>query len=175
MPKHADELMPKHADELMPKHADELVPKHADELVPKHAGLEASDDIEEPPPDAAYLFDHWGAGGNSGVSGQRCLPQPQVLYVLCKYIMSIMSVTPATPATQPGCMVKCAAQVCHWCATRVPFVCQLQRVSNRIRKMRCMHRSPGPMLHARAGQHAEGLSVSRYLGICRCFLIHGGP
>ena len=81
MPKHADELMPKHADELMPKHADELVPKHADELVPKHAGLEASDDIEEPPPDAAYLFDHWGAGGNSGVSGQRCLPQPQVLYV----------------------------------------------------------------------------------------------
>jgi hypothetical protein len=126
------------------------------------------------------------------VSGQRCLPQPQVLYVcmyvcvrpalpaaaagaLCKSIMSIMSVTPATPATQPGCMVKCAAQVCHWCATRVPFVCQLQRVSIRIRKMRSMHRTPGPMLHARAGQHAEGLSVSRYLGICRCLLIHGGP
>ena len=27
--------------------------------------------IEEPPEDASYLFHHWGAGGNSGVSGQR--------------------------------------------------------------------------------------------------------
>ena len=37
-------------------------------------GLCYSADVEEPPPDKAYLFDHWGAGGNTGVSGQQCLP-----------------------------------------------------------------------------------------------------
>ena len=37
-------------------------------------GLRYSADVEEPPPDKAYLFDHWGAGGNTGVSGQQCLP-----------------------------------------------------------------------------------------------------
>ena len=37
-------------------------------------GLSYCAEVEEPPPDKAYLFDHWGAGGNTGVSGQQCLP-----------------------------------------------------------------------------------------------------
>ena len=30
-----------------------------------------SNEIEPPPPDAAYLFEHWGLSGNGGVSGQK--------------------------------------------------------------------------------------------------------
>jgi hypothetical protein len=34
-------------------------------------GLRCVETVEEPPPDAAWLFNHWGAGGNTGVSGQK--------------------------------------------------------------------------------------------------------
>lgn len=44
------------------------------EDVLRAGGLVMKRQVDLPPPDAAYLFDHWGAGGNSGVSGQRCLP-----------------------------------------------------------------------------------------------------
>jgi hypothetical protein len=34
-------------------------------------GIACAARLQPPPEDSAYLFDHWGAGGNSGVSGQR--------------------------------------------------------------------------------------------------------
>jgi hypothetical protein len=33
--------------------------------------LRCVETVEEPPPEAAWLFSHWGAGGNTGVSGQK--------------------------------------------------------------------------------------------------------
>jgi hypothetical protein len=44
------------------------------EDVLRAGGLAMSRHVEPPPADAAYLFDHWGSGGNAGVSGQRCVP-----------------------------------------------------------------------------------------------------
>jgi hypothetical protein len=34
-------------------------------------GILYSSEAEPPPPDASYLFEHWGLSGNGGVSGQR--------------------------------------------------------------------------------------------------------
>ena len=33
-------------------------------------GLRCEHRVEPPPEDMAYLFEYWGAGGNSGISGQ---------------------------------------------------------------------------------------------------------
>merc|ERR1712150_116029 len=37
-------------------------------------GLHIVDDVEEAPADASELWNFWGGGGNTGVSGQLCLP-----------------------------------------------------------------------------------------------------
>ena len=63
-------------DHLQEHHASQLAATRSStaEQVLRSGGLDIDRNVELPPADAAYLFDHWGAGGNSGVSGQRCLP-----------------------------------------------------------------------------------------------------
>ena len=63
-------------DHVQQHHATQLAAMRSStaEQVLRSGGLDMNRHVELPPADAAYLFDHWGAGGNSGVSGQRCLP-----------------------------------------------------------------------------------------------------
>ena len=45
-------------------------------------GLAVDDLVEAPPEDSQWLFEYWGAGGNTGVSGQKTYEayDPQKIY-----------------------------------------------------------------------------------------------